>query len=144
MKVSAKIDYACRALLELSLHWPNSSPLQVHEVAKKQKIPIKFLVHILISLKQLGYVESIRGKKGGYILSKEPHDIKLSQVVRNFGGFGYSLDDKEKKKIGRHVMDAVWEEVDRVVLKKLDEVDFEMISNSKKRNDQIVMYEIWI
>lgn len=69
MKISAKIDYACRALLiELGLHWPDNRPMQVSAIAKRQKIPMNFLVHILITLKELGYVDSIRGKSGGYVL----------------------------------------------------------------------------
>ena len=48
MKIIAKTDYACRALLELSLHWPKQEPLQVTAIADNQQIPIKFLIHILI------------------------------------------------------------------------------------------------
>ena len=77
MRISAKIDYACRALLELSLHWPNNIPLQINTIAQNQQMPVKFLTQILLQLKQIGYVQSVRGKKGGYLLAKAPQKIRL-------------------------------------------------------------------
>src|SRR5262245_53536106 len=84
MKISAKTDYACRAILELALHWPNSVPLQISSIAGNRKIPVKFPTQILVTLKQTGLVESIRGQKGGYVLAKAPKDITLREVVANF------------------------------------------------------------
>jgi len=65
MKIPAKIDYACKAIFELAAHWPNKKPVQMQYVAEHQNIPIQFLTQIMIQLKHLGYVESIRGKRGG-------------------------------------------------------------------------------
>ena len=94
MKISAKIDYACRALLELSLHWPSQEPLQVDQIAQRQRVPVKFLTQILIHLKQVGYVESVRGKKGGYLLRKLPKEIKLNDIMENFNDTNNSRDEK--------------------------------------------------
>lgn len=141
MKISAKIDYACRALLELSLHWPDPSPLTIQEIAKRQKIPIKFLVHILINLKQLDFLESIRGKKGGYVLRKNPREIKLSSVIRNFGGLGFSSSEERKHK-DQHVMDAIWREIDRTVLNAVEQINFETIAQRSQSKNKTIMYEI--
>src|SRR2546427_7062657 len=103
MKISAKIDYACRALIELALHWPDRTPLQIRTIAKRQKIPIKFLVHILIHLKQLGLTQSVRGKSGGYVLAQSPTNIKLNMIIKSFGGLGYSSVDEKAKHPDRHV-----------------------------------------
>jgi Rrf2 family protein len=70
MKLSAKSDYALRAILELSLHWPKNEPLSLTTIAKRQQIPLKFLSHILLHLKDIGLVHSLRGKEGGYLLAK--------------------------------------------------------------------------
>ena len=86
MRVSAKCDYACKALLELALHWPNKEPVQIHEISEKQDIPIKYLVQILIQLKRIGFVDSIRGKEGGYNLAIAPDRITLGKVMREIGG----------------------------------------------------------
>ena len=65
MRISARCDYACKALLELTLHWPSKEPLQLHTISENQGISTKYLVHILIQLKRMGLIESIRGKQGG-------------------------------------------------------------------------------
>ena len=139
MKISAKIDYACRAILELALHWPVASPLQAQKIAKRQKIPMKFLVHILIDLKESGYVDSIRGKNGGYVLLKKPVDVKLSDIVRHFGGLGFSESVPKTK---GHVMDAMWQEVQASVNNALEGINFEDIRNKHMSQSKTVSYDI--
>src|SRR3989338_3865624 len=112
MKISAKIDYACRALLELSLQWPSSAPLQINEIAKRQGIPLKFLVHILISLKQHGVVKSIRGKNGGYVLVKAPKDIRLDDILSDFSGEKTTAPASNSEFRKANVMALIWHEID--------------------------------
>ena len=142
MNISAKVDYACRALLDLSLRWPDQSPLQVGKIAKRQQIPIKFLIHILIQLKQLGCVESVRGKMGGYVLTKSPNEIKFSDIINAFGGLGISMTQKSKRGTSVHVMDMVWKEADEAIVKSLEQITFETIANRARSKDKTVMYEI--
>ncbi len=142
MKISAKIDYACRALLELSLHWPNPSPLPIQEIARRQKIPMKFLVHILIHLKQLDYLESVRGKNGGYVLTKSPREIKLSPIMKSFGVFGQSSSLEAKRARSHHVMDTIWQEINKTVSKAIEQIDFEMICQRSHNKNKSLMYEI--
>ena len=140
MKISAKIDYACRALLELAFHWPHQAPVQISTIARKQKIPMKFLVHILIELKQLGYVESIRGKLGGYILARAPGEIKFVNVVNTLGGLGFSSTHGRRKTV--QVMDLIWQELNDVLYKAMDQISFETICHREHSRDKIAMYEI--
>lgn len=142
MKIQAKIDYACRALVELGLHWPNVTPLQVAQIARRQKIPVGFLVHILITLKQLGYVDSVRGKSGGYVLIKSPQHIRLSDVIKNFGGLGLSPEKKSRSVRHLHVMDAVWQDLDDAFLKAIDSVTLESICNRERGRGGVLTYEI--
>ena len=144
MKISAKMDYASRALLELSLHWPNSVPLQINKIAKRQQIPVKFLTQILINLKQLGYVESLRGKNGGYLLSRAPSQIKLSDVITHLGSVGYSVAEDRRNKESDHVMDIIQEEIDETVLNAMGKIDFETICNRKRTRDNAIMFQIQI
>jgi Rrf2 family transcriptional regulator, cysteine metabolism repressor len=139
MKISAKIDYACRALLELALHWPNNTPMQVSAIAKRQKIPMNFLVHILITLKEAGYVDSVRGKSGGYVLIKQPQDIRLGEVIKNFGGLGFANGSRKKS---AQVMDAVWQEVDKAVLNTINNITLETLCNRERGRGNVMMYEI--
>jgi len=140
MKISAKIDYACRALLELALHWPNTVPMQVSAIAKRQKIPINFLVHILITLKDAGFVDSVRGKSGGYVLIKTPQDIRLGEVIKNFGGLGFS--DGVRKAKNSHVMDTVWRDIDKTVMQAINDITLDVLCTRERNRGNAIMYEI--
>lgn len=82
MRLSAKINYACRAVLELSLHYHDTVPVQLNTIYKAQKISKKFLVQLLLKLKDAGIVDSSRGMGGGYFLTRHPSNIKLADVFR--------------------------------------------------------------
>ena len=142
MKISAKTDYACRALMEMSLHWPSQEPIQLSSISKNQSIPEKFLTQIMLSLKQLGYVESIRGKSGGYVLAVEPKDISLIDIISNFDVTGCSIVGQRGSAAKSQFMNLIWKDVDDVIYKSLQNITFETIVQKKKNNDQVVMFEI--
>ena len=142
MKIPAKTEYACRALLELCLTWPNPIPRQAVDIAIKQKIPTQFLTHILIALKSLGYVASTRGQAGGYCLIVHPRDIKLSHIMRQFGGLGLVPEEKQDKVYKEDVMSLIWSQVNEAVLKSLDEINFEDIALRSQQQLQTVSFEI--
>ena len=142
MKISAKADYACRALFELALHWPNETPLQVSEIATRQKIPIKFLIHILISLKQIGLVKSVRGKKGGYILAKPPAEIKLNDLMSSFGGEAGSNGQNTALIPSTNIMAVIWQEVDTAIAKITKSISFEDICNRAHVKGKTFQYDI--
>jgi len=87
MKLSKRGEYALRALIDLGiaseLGWPM---LQISELASKEKLPVKFLEQIFTQLKAAGYVESRRGKFGGYSLARPMHRIKFGEVIRLIEG----------------------------------------------------------
>jgi len=140
MKLSAKTEYACRALLELALHWPHSSPLQIAAIADKQHIPMKFLPHILIELKQLGYVDSSRGKMGGYILSKPPEEIRLSDVVGAFSEGPSKSSNRQKKVAG--ILDSIWQEIENVTQKHMSNINFEKIRDRERNLKEVPDFNI--
>lgn len=79
--ISKKSNYAIRALFELALR-PSSEAANVRSLAKTQDIPVRFLEVILNELKQGGFVLSVRGKSGGYLLSKPAEDISIGQIIQ--------------------------------------------------------------
>lgn len=85
MVLSSRGKYATRALLDLSLR-AHGGPVQIHDIAERQNIPIKYLEQILLSLKRLGFVNSRKGPGGGYFLAKAPEQITLGAVVRAMDG----------------------------------------------------------
>jgi Rrf2 family protein len=85
MHVTAKADYAVRAVVELA-SGSQDSPRKVDEVAKAQGIPVSFLENILTQLRSAGLVRSQRGPEGGYWLAHPPEEVNLAQVIRAVEG----------------------------------------------------------
>lgn len=85
MKLSMKTDYALRALFTLVEH-EGRGPIPIRELARRNEVPKRFLEHIMLELKAQGWVESLPGKSGGYLLAKTPDKITMGQVVRHFDG----------------------------------------------------------
>ena len=87
MKISKRGEYALRALIDFGLAEAADRPLlQLSELASKEDFPVKFLEQILMQLKAEGYLESRRGKLGGYLLARPPENICLGQVIRMIDG----------------------------------------------------------
>jgi Rrf2 family protein len=85
MYVSKKTDYALRAMFTLVEHY-NGTPIPIRELARRNDIPKRFLEQIMLALKAQGWVESIAGMRGGYVLAKNPTKITMGEVVRHFDG----------------------------------------------------------
>jgi Rrf2 family protein len=87
MNLSKRSEYALRALIDLGIARELGRPiLQVSELAGKEKLPVKFLEQILTQLRGAGYVETKRGKLGGYSLAKSAARIKIGAVIRLLDG----------------------------------------------------------
>src|SRR5271157_4637283 len=81
MKLSAKTEYACIAMLELARRYERGEPVRIRTIADEHGIPSRFLVQILLQLKGAGFVASTRGASGGYQLIKPPEEISLGEVM---------------------------------------------------------------
>jgi Rrf2 family protein len=81
MRISAKAEYACVAMLELAANYREGQPVRVKAIAEAHGIPQRFLVQILLQLKSAGLVVSLRGALGGYQLARSPETVSLAQVI---------------------------------------------------------------
>ena len=87
MRLTKRGEYALRALIHLGIAQELGRPIvQISEIAQKENIPIKFLESILVLLKEAGYLDSKRGKVGGYFLAMPQHLIRIGDVVRHLDG----------------------------------------------------------
>ena len=86
MQLSMRTDYALRALFTL-VEYHGSDPIPIGELARRNDVPKRFLEHIMLDLKERGWVESVAGKRGGYLLKKNPAKITMGEVVRHFDGY---------------------------------------------------------
>jgi Rrf2 family protein len=84
MRVSAKVDYALRALAELAV--APAGPVKAERLATAQEIPLKFLENILLELRRAEIVSSQRGAEGGYQLAKPAAEISVADVIRAVEG----------------------------------------------------------
>ena len=84
MRVSAKADYALRAVIELAAG--ADGPVKGERIAQAQEIPLKFLENILGDLRHAGIVRSQRGVEGGYWLARPAEEVSLAEVIRAVEG----------------------------------------------------------
>ncbi|MCX7727138.1 MAG: Rrf2 family transcriptional regulator [Chitinispirillaceae bacterium] len=86
MKLTTQSEYALMALIYLARNNKDAGWIPIKEIANAQNIPAKFLEQILLRLKRMRYVSSLKGKGGGYKLAKPPTQIMLSEIIRLFDG----------------------------------------------------------
>jgi len=110
IELSSKLEYAFLALIELASHNPKKIPLTIGEITTKQPIPERYLEQVFTNLRRGGLVISHRGSKGGYLLSREPWQITLLDVVVSLEG-----EQKDKKRsdyytLEREAIYQVWQQ----------------------------------
>ena len=115
MLVSRKCQYALRAVFELALR-NSEGPVKIHEIARSQDIPVRFLEIILNQLKHAGFVQSRRGKVGGYILARDPQELTVGQIVNFVQGPLQPVDEQINGPArGNHAFQHFWADVDNAV-----------------------------
>ena len=85
--ITQKMKYALKALMELAAERAGEGhPLRIEEIAKQSGAPKRFLEHILLEVRNAGFIASARGRYGGYVLIKDPHEVPLSELMRLIDG----------------------------------------------------------
>jgi Rrf2 family protein len=141
--VSQKCQYALRAVFELSKHY-GKGPLKIAEVAEEQAIPVRFLEVILSQLKQGGFVESRRGRDGGYLLSRPPERLAVGDVIRFVEGpigpvscvAGNPMDSCPLH--GGCVFLGMWERARQAVTDVYDSTTFADLVDEERRSGRYV------
>ncbi len=146
MKVTYKGDYALKAVLDLAVNY-GEDVVTIHAVAKRIDAPIKFLEQVLLDLKKGGFVESRRGKVGGYFLSRAPGKITVGEVVRFIDGpiepiscarKGYSNCGDMYKCVFR----KIWQDVSKATSDIVDDVTFKELASKVKSGQKVLAYSI--
>lgn len=126
MRVSTRGDYACRALLSLALRTDEPGPTSVRDIAERTALPQPYLEQILLALKGAGLVRSKRGVGGGYVLARDPADIRLSEILSavdgpiTLGDFGEPHADGACDHEGQCVLLSIWKAAGDVMRAHLD------------------------
>jgi len=139
MKLSTRTRYGIRALLELAEN-TGDSPLQIKVIGKKQDISIKYLEQLMSSLKGGGFVRSLCGSKGGYLLAKEAKDIKLIDVFNCLEGPFVTVECLADKSLCSRTSDCVtrkvWFKVQRAVNEVLESMSLQdLVEQAKEQRE---------
>ncbi len=116
MRISAKAEYACVAMLELAATYADNQPVRIKAIADAQGVPQRFLVQILLQLKTAGLVASVRGASGGYQLARPPESVSLAAVInaiddRTLGVRGDRSGPKLNRTPAVDALMSVWKEI---------------------------------
>ena len=113
MRVSAKTEYACVAMLELAASYASGQPVRIRNIAQRHGVPSRFLVQILLRLKGAGLVASTRGAAGGYRLNRPPEQITLGAILAAIEGQEELTSGAADSSPFSQVLQAVWSEADQ-------------------------------
>jgi Rrf2 family cysteine metabolism transcriptional repressor len=126
MKLTTKMRYATRAMLELALHESATEPVSLRDIANNEKISVKYLEVLLGALRSAGFIRSIRGAAGGYRLVKSPSEITLRQLYELFeGSDGFvacTFDKTICERNGDCAAQSVWSEMFLVTMDYLESI----------------------
>jgi len=140
MRVTAKGEYATRAVLHLAMEYP--AVVTINEISSRHHIPVKYLEQIILELKRGGVLVSRRGVYGGYLLSRSPAEISVGEVLQivdtKFIQSSCEQHDEERG-FACHEHDGcglkqVWENVSVAVAKILFETSFADVCAQSRRN----------
>ena len=126
MNISVKSEYALKALFDLTFQQltahkndPRAAqPIKIADIARRQKIPQKFLELILAGLKQAGFVDSRRGAEGGYLLARAPDTMSIGEVLRSIENVKAPCGQPDDP------FSDIWRRVDAAVSDVLDRTTF--------------------
>jgi len=146
MRITYKGDYALKTTLDLATHYGNG-PVTINGLARRADIPIKFLEQILLDLKRGGFVQSRRGKVGGYLLAKPPAKIRLGEVVRFIDGPTNPISCLERgykgcRDINTCAFRDIWQQVSESTSKIIDNITFEDLAKKIKKSGSKLVYQI--
>jgi Rrf2 family protein len=136
MNISVKGEYALHAIFDLALQ-KSGAPIKLADIARRQRIPQKFLELILAGLKQGGFVESRRGAEGGYLLARAPASITVGQVVRYIEGAKNTKPTR--RQTAADPFAETWRKVDQAVSDVIDQTTFaELVRNWRDQQSKYV------
>jgi len=127
MKISQKLEYACRALAQLARRDDGRTLTRLDDLAQREAVSGNFLVQILNDLRRAGLVDSRRGKSGGYLLARTAKSITLRQIVLAVDPLLLQFSVSNDGESGPAVR-AAWERVSGELAERLDAVTLEQLS----------------
>jgi Rrf2 family cysteine metabolism transcriptional repressor len=136
MKISAKAEYACLAVLALARKSPDDPPVRIREISAAHAIPERYLVQILLQLKGAGLVTSTRGASGGYRLARQAASISLGEVLTAIDG--PDAPARPGLKPAAQVLANVWEHVRAAERAVLDQTSIAQLAERTAPREWVI------
>tara|TARA_Y100000591_G_scaffold24447_1_gene18014 strand:- start:45 stop:470 length:426 start_codon:yes stop_codon:yes gene_type:complete len=139
MKLTSKGRYAVMALVDLA-RFDNINPVSLRDISLRQNISLDYLEQIFLKLKKNQIVKSIRGNQGGYILSKNPNDIKLKNIFHAVDEKIKTVQCKKDSKKGcngratKCITHNLWDELENHINSFFEKKSLEDLIQNKKDN----------
>ena len=144
MKLSTRTRYGIRAIIELAMNYGNG-PLQIRLIAQRQDISVKYLEQLMTILRSAGFIRSIRGSKGGYLLANQPSQIKLNEVFDALEGNVTTVECVEDNNYCDKTADCiarqVWSQVQQAIKSVLQSITLQDLVD-KAKVEKKVDYQI--
>jgi Rrf2 family cysteine metabolism transcriptional repressor len=128
MKISLKVDYACRVMAELARLHGSGELAQIDHLARTEAVPANFLAQILIKLRDHGLITSRRGNQGGYTLARAPDEISLHDILVAVEGHCLHLSVNFDGRSGRKLK-QVWNEIGKTLIEKTRSYTLDQLSS---------------
>jgi Rrf2 family protein len=136
MKISAKTEYACLAVLALAQQRPEDPPIRIREISMMYEIPERYLVQILLQLKGAGLVVSTRGASGGYRLARPASQISVGAVLTAVEG--PDIATREALMPASQALASVWEDVRAAERSVLDRTSIAQLSERTSPREWVI------
>lgn len=132
LKVSTKGRYGLRALIDLAMN-RSDRPVLLADIARRQRVSKRYLERLFTQLRSRGIIRSVRGAAGGYLLDKNPAEIKISEIIEALEGpikpVECVVNRKACGRLAQCVTHDLWSELGEVVKKALENITLEDLCN---------------
>ncbi len=126
MRITTKSRYGTRLIIDLALN-AQEGPVRLSDISKRQGISLKYLEKLIKNLKNSGYVKSVRGPNGGYMLARPMKEISVGDIVKVLEGSDSIIDCSDKEnacgvcnRAGECITQWIWMEASDAMFKKLN------------------------
>ena len=139
MRLTAKSEYGLLAMIDLACTY-GSGPVSAREIAERREIPLRFLEQLFVALRRGGIVSAVRGAKGGFVLTREPAQITVLDIVEALEGpLEASVCDSERDagctKSGACAAAPVWAKATRALREAFATTMLDELADNQVRMD---------
>ena len=138
--ISARVHYACLAMLELASHPSGDTPVSLREISDRHGVPGPFLVQIFRSLRTAGWVQSVRGSQGGYRLLIRPSELSLLEIAEVVGYQESGNPGTGKSTAAELMLQEIWDEMSQASRNVLAGIQLSDLAQRHRNGEESMFY----